>query len=289
MISWIAIDWGTTNLRLWGMDAQDNIVEARQSNQGMASLKAEDFETVLLSHIQNWLGNEVMPIIACGMVGAKQGWCEAPYSTVPTCPATDYIDVPTQDARITVRIISGLNQNAPADVLRGEETQVAGFLTDEPDFVGTLCLPGTHSKWISLNQGQIPRFQTVMTGEIFALLTEHSILRHSLGSWSDMHFLSAVSQGLKAPENLLSKLFSVRAEHLLKNTEGHGIAYISGTLIGAELASTRDLWHENEVVIIGSNTLARLYQLAFNEIGINTRNACGEKLCLRGLTRAFRA
>ena len=289
MITWVAADWGTTNLRLWGMDDRDSIVAQCCSDQGMASLQPEDFEAILLGHIEDWLGDATMPIIACGMVGAKQGWCEAPYSTVPARPATDSVVVATHDSRISVRIISGLSQNPPADVLRGEETQIAGFLADAPDFAGTLCLPGTHTKWVSIAQGQILRFQTIMTGEMFALLSNRSVLRHSLGTWHDGTFLHGVQQGLCAPERLLRQLFSVRAESLLQKNDQHGTARISGTLIGSELASVRDFWQDQEIVIIGSGTLARLYTMALDTVGINTRVACGEALCLRGLIQAYRA
>jgi len=174
---WIAVDWGTSNLRVWAMRASGPVADAR-SDQGMGTLEPEAFEPALLDLIEPWLGAAPMPVIACGMVGAKQGWAEAPYAAVP-CPPVSLATVTpnVQDRRLVVHILPGLSQASPADVMRGEETQIAGYLADVPEFDGILCMPGTHTKWVQVSAGEVVSFRTFMTGEMFALLSTGSVLR----------------------------------------------------------------------------------------------------------------
>ncbi|MBL4768139.1 MAG: 2-dehydro-3-deoxygalactonokinase, partial [Rhodobacteraceae bacterium] len=178
-IDWIAADWGTTNLRVWAMQGAIPLADAT-SGDGMAGLTPEAFEPALLNLISGWLGATQLPVIACGMVGAKQGWVEVPYMAVPTLPLARPIPVSTNSAALSVYIIPGLRQPKPADVMRGEETQVAGFLALNPGWDGVICMPGTHTKWVLVSAGEVVSFQTFMTGELFATLGKHTVLRHSI-------------------------------------------------------------------------------------------------------------
>lgn len=284
-LDWIAVDWGTSNLRIWAMDAADQVLLEKRSTQGMGSLRPEQFETVLLSHIDTWLGTDSTLVLACGMVGARQGWIEAPYASVPTAPMAQMIRAPVQDPRIDVRIISGVSQSAPADVIRGEETQIAGFLAHHPDYQGTICLPGTHSKWVNIQDGQITQFQTVLTGELFALLSGHSVLRHSLGTWDDICFTEVVKRAFDQPEQFAMRLFEIRAKALLDD-DNSGIARLSATLIGTELAATQHYWREKNITIIGAGELARLYGLALSIWGTDATLIEASTLTLKGLNQA---
>jgi 2-dehydro-3-deoxygalactonokinase len=180
---WIAVDWGTTHLRAWAM-AEDGTVRAEaRSDDGMGHLARDAFEPALLSLIEPWLGAGPMDVLACGMVGSRQGWVEAPYVAVPAKP-TNLTPVPvtTRDPRLRVSILPGLKQDAPPDVMRGEETQIAGFLAAALGFDGVLCLPGTHAKWVQISAGEVVSFRTFMTGELFDLLSAVSVLRHSVAA-----------------------------------------------------------------------------------------------------------
>ncbi|OZA06724.1 MAG: 2-keto-3-deoxy-galactonokinase, partial [Rhodobacterales bacterium 17-64-5] len=242
--AWIAVDWGTSNLRAWAMDARGQVLAEAASEDGMGKLAKAEFEPALLRLIGGWLGEGPMPIIACGMVGSRQGWCEAPYRSVP-CPPLDplaQVAVPTTDPRLAMRIAPGLRQTTPADVMRGEETQIAGALSLIPDYDGVLCLPGTHSKWAQISAGEVVSFQTFMTGEMFALLSETSVLRHGMegDGWDDAAFDSAVGDALSRPERLAARLFALRAEGLIADlAPAAARARLSGLLIGAELAAAR--------------------------------------------------
>ena len=116
------------------------------------------------------------------MVGARQGWIEAPYASVPCTPATQTIAPECRDPRLEMHILAGIRQLHPPDVMRGEETQIAGVLLREPGFEGVICLPGTHTKWAEVAGGIITSFQTFMTGELFGLLSTQSVLRHSMSA-----------------------------------------------------------------------------------------------------------
>jgi len=180
-LSWIAADWGTSNLRVWGFDGRGRVLNEASSALGMSKLKPDEFESALLSVVGGWLIDDLtVDVFACGMVGAKQGWIEVPYGAVPCKPTTATIQVATKDPRLRVHILAGLCQAAPSDVMRGEETQIAGLLSENTGLTGIVCLPGTHSKWVQIKNGNINAFQTFMTGELFAAFKESTILRHSM-------------------------------------------------------------------------------------------------------------
>ncbi len=157
---WIAVDWGTTHLRAFAM-GPDGILARASSDDGMGRLARDGYEPALLGLIDAWLpARRQTPVITCGMVGSRQGWCEAPYRTVPCTPLdpSAMVHVSTHDPRLSVWLAPGLRQNKPADVMRGEETQIAGALAVMPKFDGVLCLPGTHSKWVHISAGEVVSF-----------------------------------------------------------------------------------------------------------------------------------
>lgn len=288
-VTWIAVDWGSSNLRIWAMgaDGADGaVLERITTDQGMLELTKDQYEPVLLSHIAPWLGDTAMPVVACGMLGSRQGWIEAPYGTVPVSPASQTVTVQTHDPRIDVRVIAGLQQLEPADVMRGEETQIAGYLAQNPSYSGVLCLPGTHSKWVAIDSGKVTSFQTVITGELFNLLADKSILRHSMGAWDEASFLQAVAQSAQSPEALLTGLFGLRASQLLRGDDT-GKARLSGMVIGTELGATKAFWQGKETVIIGAGELARLYGAALQQLNATVKVEKVDAMTLSGLKTVY--
>ena len=291
-VEWIAVDWGTSNLRVWVFGADDELHHQATSDKGMGALQQQEFEPVLLELLEPFLGSSPTPVICCGMVGSRQGWAEAPYAQVPCPPpdASNALIAPTQDPRISVQILPGVSQNKPADVMRGEETQIAGFLADNPNFFGTLCLPGTHTKWVQISAQEIVSYRTFMTGELFALLSEQSVLRHGVQSdgWSENDFLDAVSDSMSSPQQLATRLFGLRAEGLV-NGMGADVARsrLSGLLIGQELAGARPYWLGQDLVLIGEPTLNSLYARALEAQGAPCRTESGEDMTLAGLKAAY--
>lgn len=292
-MNWVAVDWGTTHLRVWYMNEGGEILEARHSDQGMATLKSSEFEAALLALCSDWLTSNIKtPVIACGMVGAKQGWIEAPYRAVPCAPnAGTMIKPNVNDSRLNVFVLSGLSQKTPSsDVMRGEETQISGLISQDQDFDGVACLPGTHTKWAHISAKEVVSFQTFMTGELFSLLSKYSVLKHSISNegWVQEHFENAVQDALSRPTNIAAKLFELRASDLLQGADKHGLrAALSGYLIGLELGGARPYWLGQEIAMIGEITLTTLYADALNLQGASCKIHDATEMTIKGLTAAY--
>lgn len=255
----------------------------------MAKLEPSEFESALLELIGDWLSNDrTMPIFACGMVGARQGWIEAPYAEVPCEPLSpdSFTTAPNTDHRIAVRIAGGLCQSEPPDVIRGEETQIAGLLAERPGFNGVACMPGTHTKWVEISEGRVTRFKSFISGELFSLLQNHSVLRHSLASENiDREaFESELDRLIGSSGAPLAAMFSLRAEDLLFETPPEVLrAKLSASLIAAEVGAAKSYWTDRRVALIGEQRLSKFYGLALNRLGVQTETPDTPELTLAGL------
>jgi len=286
---WIAVDWGTSNMRAWAMSASGTVLDEVRSDRGMGSLKPAEFEQALRDAIAPW-DHKGAPMIACGMVGAKQGWMEAPYAAVP-CAATPEGFTKPDAGDLDVYIIAGLKQADPADVMRGEETQIAGFLSMNKNWDGVICLPGTHTKWAHISADEVVSFQTYMTGDLFAAISGNTVLKHSVSSddWDNDAFDGGVADAMARPERLAARLFSLRAEGLLNGMQnGTAKARLSGLLIGAELAGAKPYWLGQQVAVIGAGGLCSLYVRALAAQSAPATQGKGDAITLAGLTAAFK-
>jgi len=286
---WIAADWGTTNLRVWAMSNSGTVLDTASSADGMGNITRTDYAACLRKLVGDWITPQT-PIVACGMVGSRQGWVEASYATVP-CPALADNFARPDAPDLNVHVVPGIKQTDPADVMRGEETQIAGFLSLNPNWDGVICLPGTHTKWVHVSADEVVSFQTCMTGDLFAAISGHTVLKHSTGGdgWDADAFDAALGDTISRPEKLAAKLFALRAEGLL-----HGLsndtarARLSGLLIGAEIAATKPYWLGQQVAIIGAGSLASLYLRALAAQSVSATQAQAERVTLAGLTAAYR-
>lgn len=293
--SFVAVDWGTTNLRAAVLDESGVVLDRRATDQGMGCLAKEDFEPALVALLSDLLNDaRPLPVICSGMVGSRQGWHEAPYATAP-CRAPsgeDVVRVPVQDQRLAVWIVPGVKQTKPSDVMRGEETQIAGFLSRFPKFDGVLCLPGTHTKWVRISAEEIVSFQTFLTGELFSLLAEQSVLRHSVATdaLDLVSFADAVSDAMARPQALAAKLFTIRADSLISDlTEEAARGRLSGYLLGLELAASRPYWLGMDVALIGDPKLCALYQEALSAQGCPARSHDAAGMTVEGLSAAYQS
>ena len=238
----IAVDWGSSNLRAWRLDAQGAVLEERRSHLGLLHVATaggpKAFAQVLRTLTGPWLGPQSQVLMA-GMVGSRSGWVEAPYVATPAGTAelaAALVPVPFDVPCWLVPGVAMHGTGAP-DVMRGEESQLAG-LPEGAETTGLAVMPGTHSKWVWREQGRIVWFRTFMTGEMFDLLVHHSILGRSMaGEALDE---AAFEQGLAAAREggaLLEKLFAVRSRWLYGELPAEAQrAYLSGLLIGTECA-----------------------------------------------------
>lgn len=271
-----AVDWGTSSFRLWVLDHDGEILADRAGSNGMSTLELDQFEPFLEKHLGELGVGKKIPAVICGMAGSAQGWRQAPYLDVPAdvhATTNSAIRVPTSGR--DVRILPGLAQRKPGawDVMRGEETILLGAVVGQ-GVSGTVCLPGTHSKWAEIEDGRVIGFSTAMTGEIFKLLSEKSTLSHYTkntgGDFSaSPEFAASVLNAIGNPERFLNLLFSVRAEPLLTkaHTTDDMAARLSGLLIGLEIAGMNQP-AAGSVTLISSGALAASYSAAFKAAGI---------------------
>ncbi len=288
--NWIAVDWGTSSLRAWAMDAEGQDLATASSDQGMGQLTPRDFEATLCALVEPWLSAGPTDVIACGMVGARQGWIEAPYHVTPCKPQSKLTKAPTTDPRLNVRIIAGVSQTQPADVMRGEETQIAGFQKLNPNWDGVICLPGTHTKWVQMSAGEIVSFQTFMTGEMFDLLSTASVLRHSVNSngWDQEAFDQAVDEAISRPEAIAARLFGLRAGSLLNDLPATTAkSRLSGLLIGAELAAAKPYWLGQSLAMIGPKSMGDGYAAALAAQHVPVTRTDTAQMTLAGLKAAY--
>lgn len=289
-------DWGTSRLRMWLVNAQGVALNEIRSDEGLERIKDGHFSSVLERLLTTIGAPPSLPILICGMAGSRQGWLDAGYSELPLA-VEDISRSPVKtNGQRDVRILPGLSQRSPlADVMRGEETMLLGALQEYPQTEGLVVMPGTHSKWVILQQDRVTQFSTFLTGELFNLLSEHSILRHSIQyatssvTANAAEFCCAVKDMLNGAA-LSQKLFAVRATSLLKNNQpAAGAATLSGLLIGAELAAMCQQTPQRHATLIGSGELADLYLNAMQLAGFIVTRIDAEDAVRRGLFTAARA
>ncbi|MGJ8586742.1 MAG: 2-dehydro-3-deoxygalactonokinase [Yoonia sp.] len=288
--NWIAVDWGTSNMRAWAMSASGTVLAEASSDQGMGKLDRSGFEPALLAVIKDWIDGPTT-VIACGMVGSRQGWVEAPYAAVPCATLPEgLVQAQTNHPDLTVYVIPGIKQANPADVMRGEETQITGFLARNKNWDGVICLPGTHTKWVHVSADEVVSFQTFMTGELFDVIATQTVLRHSIAAdgWDDEAFAQGLDMGLSRPERLAARLFSLRANGLLNDMPGTAArAQLSGMLIGTELAAAKPYWLGQQIAVIGDSKLSKLYVDALATQAAPATQVNAATITLAGLTVAY--
>ena len=279
----IAVDWGTTNRRAYLIDSAGKEIGEFEDGKGILSIGSGEFPAAI-EQIRAKLGDK--PLLLAGMVGSNRGWKEAPY--VP-CPAgIDEIAQGIVWAGEREAIVPGVSYigDDRADVMRGEEVQLVGALSAGligPDSL--VCHPGTHNKWTVLHQGRIQSFRTVMTGELFSLLKDHSILADLLqGPVDDNEVFRSAAKYAVFHEALPAELFSIRASVLLGlRKKEDAPSYASGLLIGTDVRIGLTYPTGAQVVVMGRPELTRLYAAAIEQAGREAIELDGEQCFLAGI------
>lgn len=268
----IAIDWGTSSFRAWALGEGGAVLDEVRHGPGILSVPGGDFQTAFQIALAPWLSAQDVPVIASGMITSRNGWVETPYLPLPLDAAAlagALVAHRTAGGRL-VHFVTGAAQNADEglpDVMRGEETEITGHLAAGGGD-GLFVLPGTHTKWARVTGGRLTHFQTCMTGEVFAVLRDHSILGRLIvdGDAAPDAFLRGVQTG-RAGGALLARAFSARALALMGRLPGADIAdYLSGLLIGDEVSHAMQDG-AGPVTIIGRGDLAERYRLALTAAG----------------------
>ena len=270
----IAIDWGTSSFRAYRLAPDGAVADKRSDQLGILAVQDGKFAEALESQVGDWL-SAGEAVVMSGMIGSRQGWKEASYAQCPAGLkeiAAGMVEVSWGSAR-RAWIVPGATcrdaQGVP-DVMRGEETQILGALSDIRARSAWVCLPGTHSKWAHVEGGRITHFTTHMTGELFAVMKAHSILGRLMTD-AELDSVAFQSGVLRARERggLLHHLFGVRSRGLLGDlSDDDSVAYMSGLLIGHELVSMPRL--DGTVYLLGAPQLAHLYTEALKSYGVDT-------------------
>jgi 2-dehydro-3-deoxygalactonokinase len=280
----IAVDWGTTNRRGYLIAPGGEMTDEMEDDRGILAVGHDGFDRAV-AELKGRLGDR--PLLMAGMVGSNRGWIEAPYVSSPA-------GLPELAANLKwvvherIAIVPGVAYDSgdATDVMRGEEMQILGAFAEgmvAPDAL--ICHPGTHNKWIKLEDGRIASFRTVMTGEFFNLLREHSILADllALPAGLDDAFEAGVRKGL-ASDELTAELFSVRARVLLgKAPRESAASFTSGLLIGSDIRTGIRAAPRGEIVVMGRPELTSLFAAALRIARRTAREVDGEEAFLAGV------
>jgi 2-dehydro-3-deoxygalactonokinase len=287
--AFIGGDWGTSRLRLFLCDGAGEVL-VRKEGPGAA---AGDCAAVFAGLTAEW--DASWPAILCGMVGSTIGWREVPYLQ---CPAA--LEELAQGALRfeaegrPIALLPGLQCKNPLgnpDVMRGEETQLAGAMGGSPAGRRLFCLPGTHAKWVEAQDGIVTRFQTALSGELFELLTRHSVLARGSGPVrrEDPAFTMGLAEARESRHaGLLHSLFGARSRQLAGEfSREQASSYLSGLIIGEDVAGAAKLFaFDVPVTLICTPALAALYAIPLADYGVMTLD--GEQAVCTGLFRAYR-
>ncbi|HEX5775420.1 MAG TPA: 2-dehydro-3-deoxygalactonokinase [Caulobacteraceae bacterium] len=289
--AFLACDWGTTNLRAWLVGRDGEVLAEKEFALGVARLGPGEAQARFTDEVRPALDAQGLPAILCGMIGSNLGWKAVDY--IP-CPAgLDDVRGALATVAEGVRIVPGVRGKGIAgapDVMRGEETQVFGWLLrDEARLRGrhVICHPGTHAKWILVEDGRLVRFITAMTGELFGVLGKHGVLKSDAPADDE----AAFDAGLAAAGDggaLAARLFTARSRVVAGGEAAESTpSYLSGLLIGAEVASVPPLLCDAAgypVVLLGDPDLCRWYERALTARGVETSTHDGEAAALAALT-----
>jgi 2-dehydro-3-deoxygalactonokinase len=274
----LGVDWGSSSLRVFRIAADGSILDTRRAADGVFT-GSGSYESRLRAVLGDWL-TDAVPILLCGMVGSDRGWMHAPYIAAPAGIADlarALVDVPFERPAWIVPGICFADGEI-REVMRGEETLIAGFLARETAAHATICLPGTHSKWADIVDGRIAGFRTYMTGEVRAALLERGALATGM---EQRHATDAFAQGLRSAETGVTRaLFQARARRLLGMlAPEHTAAFVDGVLIGDEIARETAL----SPTLAARGPIADAYAAAFALGGRFCRIVDPEPLAARGL------
>ncbi len=272
----VGVDWGTSSLRACVLGPDGAVLAERQSEDGILKVEGGAFGPVLERELAALEAPAGLPVVLSGMITSRQGWHECPYLACPADAAAlaGALQRVEEPGLGPLHFVTGLEYTSPdglPDVMRGEETQIIGQDDLAPGEI--VVLPGTHSKWVAVEEGRIMRFRTWMTGEVFAVLKGHSILGRLMREAppDPAGFERGVSAGLEG-QGLLGRLFSARTLPLTGRLADTAVAdYLSGLLIGTEIAEAMAAERPTGVVVVGSDALARRYGQALDIAGLAHR------------------
>lgn len=296
----IGVDWGTSSFRAWLFDKSGSILDSVQGPWGITQVADRPFKQTLMEAVGGWLALSAdLPVIMCGMIGSAQGWQEARYLSGRIGLdelASGVVSLDDPDINIAIIPgIKGVSADGHNDVMRGEETLLAGKLTSSESRQMLFCLPGTHSKWVLTDQNRIDRLTTFMTGELFQLMRKNSILSPLIDKRTKVEVESdGFAQGLALAESssgVLHQLFAIRAGVLTGRFERADVlSLLSALLIGSECLAARKSFDQDAfplITLMSSGEIASAYQTAFMKLKFQHIFVNSEQSAQAGLFAVF--
>ncbi len=287
--TYLAVDWGSTNFRLFGIDADNNVVLESHAPLGVFQIGQRNFAEVLAEHLTT-LGPDAMtlPIVMAGMIGSRSGWFDVPYVAAPSnihtlSKSAYHFDLPWGPDAYIIPGMSFIDDTMRRDVMRGEEVQLFGLLAHTSKHYDVAILPGTHSKHVTFCGKRISSFTTYFTGEMYHLLSEHSSVRPPTLASTRFH-QDAFMLGVKRAQegSLLSDVFSARTAQLFADLPDEHIAdFLSGILIGHELAHVPK---NAQIAFIGGEKLCHRYRVAALSLSLQSDIHSGDQCFLEGMS-----
>ncbi|MFO1147144.1 MAG: 2-dehydro-3-deoxygalactonokinase [Alsobacter sp.] len=285
----IAVDWGTSRLRAYLLDADGAVLEKAGADEGIMAVPPGGFPATLRKHVGHWLSAwPGLPVVLAGMVGSRNGWVEVPYLTCPVDAAGIARALAPVDLGDGLRalIVPGLTAEDEAgvpDVMRGEETKIVGTGVED----GIVVTPGTHAKWSRVRGGRIEGFATFMTGDVYGALTDHTILGKLAEQPEDEAGFARGLAACRRPGGLTHQAFSARTLVLLGKMSGREVApFLSGLLIGTEVRHALAMaGRDAPVTVVAEGTVGRGYEQALAAHERGCRILPPEETFLRGLLR----
>lgn len=290
-ISFIAVDWGSSSFRAWAMDQTGAVIDGRNGPDGLRTIENKQFSSVLARHCADWFAAAPKaPVLMQGMVGSRTGWVEAAYAPCPVrfSQIAEQATVFEDNGRQIV-ILPGAtaeDDTGGNDVMRGEEVQIFGAAALTGRDSATICIPGTHSKWAYLAQGALTGFRTFVTGELYQILLNNSLVGALAtgDSFNEAAFRRGLDRGAAQP--LSHAVFAARASTLTGTLAPEDVASLmSGVLIGSECAA-QDI--TGPVLLMASGVLAQRYEAALTHFGTDFDKVDADDATLAGLTHAAR-
>lgn len=291
----VGVDWGASRLRAYLLDGDGDVLDALEAGEGVFAGRT-DFEQIFRQVCGGWLSRtHGIPVLMAGMVGSRQGWMETEYVPCPvSLPSLGgrIVQMPAADGS-SLYVVPGISNIGPSglpDVIRGEETQLFGSVSQQESDDLIACFPGTHCKWAQVERNHIVRFSTFMTGELFAALSECASLAPFLNANEDCLDEAAFLEGVALSRRgggLSHQAFSIRSGPLVERRPCvAGSSRLSGLLIGAELEAGLRLYPGvQKIAIVGTDELGARYRLAFAENGVDARLITGQQAFVSGAWR----
>ena len=276
--SLIAIDWGTTNRRGFLIGSDGDVLDSRADGLGLANVEDFDFRSAFDAMVKSWTCNfGVLPALLSGMVGASTGWKEASYCRLPADMDDLAANLEPVSHDTPVWIVPGVavgRQNEMPDVMRGEELQAIAAAEGGNSLI---VLPGTHSKWVRIEGYRIVKFKTFMTGDLHAAVLNHTVVSTLSVKRSELNTVSfdrGLDVGRLHHSELTHVLFGARSRVLFDELAAENVSdYLSGLLIGAEIAAVSIADQSDPVLVVGDDKLSALYHRALTHCGIDARIA----------------